>query len=631
MLCTVQIQDRAYNNWSLEPTTHKPPTTYHPLSHKCFHGDVIRLVPIHNDSVQVQFIESHVHTCGNIPGILILENNRTYGRTDNKKRLFYKCRPYDPHYPDFLIPYTIPIGFQKNFQNKYVTFRFDKWTTSDKHPYGILSQVIGDVHHLPSFYEYQLYCNNLHTPITPAINHCKKRMKEMPFEQWMNEIDQNPCRYGPIYTYKDGERHDIFTVDPPGCTDRDDALSIRRHPLDMENNPEHIQYVITVYIANVWVWLEAFDMWDTIGSRVSTVYLPDTKRSMLPTLIAEQLCSLDANKERYAFAMDFTVNQIGDSFEIKEYHHVYQCKIKVKQNYDYEEPRLLKQNNYRRLLYVTNKMDDSVQDSHDVIAFWMMRMNIHMAKLMFERDIGIFRTVQSLAAPSAPQPSIRECPTPTVYVQESMSTISDTIESNDISTSIYSTTSTTATSSNLPNNFLQLWEHKLHGKYVAYDPIQHRYNPEELRHTMVNTNLYVHATSPIRRLVDLLNQMLWVIHVFQPIHIRSKPIIFVQEHMRQIDHLNQQMKSIKKVQNNCDILYRITQEPEWTTHILTAVVLHQEDVASYKYTVYIDELKWISTVYYTEHELQTYEKIRVKLYVFEREDQMRKKVRLQVI
>jgi hypothetical protein len=629
MISTVQVHDRAYKEWNLEPHICVSPTAYHPLTHKCFHGDVIRLIPTHNDSVQIQLIESHVQTCGNIPGILMLENNRTYGRTDNKKRLYYKCRPYDSHYPDFLIPYTIPVGFQKNFQNKYVTFKFEKWTTSDKHPYGILSQVVGDVHHLPSFYEYQLYCNNLHTPISPAINLCKKRMREHSIDEWMSKIEQNPCRYGPIYT-DTVSRSDIFTVDPPGCTDRDDALSIRHHPLDMENDPNNIQYVITVYIANVWTWLEAFDMWDTIGTRASTVYLPDTKRSMLPTILAEQLCSLDVNKERYAFAMDFTVNQIGDHIQIKEYNHVYQCKIKVARNYDYEDPKLLKQLNYRRLLFITSQLDNTISDSHDVVAFWMTRMNMYLAKLMFERDFGIFRSVKTIGAPSAPPPSITNCPTPQCSVQDSMSTISDTIASQTTISSISSTS--THSQTNLPHNFLQLWEQKLQGTYVAYNPFIHTSNPDELRHTVMNTNLYIHATSPIRRLVDLLNQTLWVINVFQPTHIREKPIGFVQGHIAQMQQLNQQMKNIKKVQSNCDILYKITEEPLWSKQILYAVVLHHESTYEpHKYTVYVDELKWISTVFCTDRELEPYEKIRVKLYVFEREDQMRKKVRLQII
>ena len=103
-----------------------------------------------------------------------------------------------------------------------------------------------------------------------------------------------------------------------------------------------MKYTITVYIANVWLWAETFDIWKQLGTRVSTVYLPDMKRSMLPTTIAEDLCSLDENKQRFAVAMVFTVHITETSVSFKSIPEVFQCKIKVQHNFDYEEPKLLK-------------------------------------------------------------------------------------------------------------------------------------------------------------------------------------------------------------------------------------------------------------------------------------------------
>jgi exoribonuclease R len=110
-----------------------------------------------------------------LPGILMLDNNKTFGRTENKKRLLYKCIPDDKHLPAFLIPYEIQMGFSKVNKNKYVIFKFDSW--KDKHPQGILVQTLGNVDNIEIFYEYQLYCKSLHHSISKFINFKSDKFK----------------------------------------------------------------------------------------------------------------------------------------------------------------------------------------------------------------------------------------------------------------------------------------------------------------------------------------------------------------------------------------------------------------------------------------------------------------------
>ena len=45
--------------------------------------------------------------------------------------------------------------------------------------------------------------------------------------------------------------------------------------------------------------------------RISTIYLPDKKRPMLPTILSDCLCSLQANKNRIAFVLDIKLEQIN--------------------------------------------------------------------------------------------------------------------------------------------------------------------------------------------------------------------------------------------------------------------------------------------------------------------------------
>ena len=57
-------------------------------------------------------------------GILCI--NKTYGRTENGKRLLYKCIPDDSTLPPILVPYQIQMSFSKSHKNKYILFRCEK-------------------------------------------------------------------------------------------------------------------------------------------------------------------------------------------------------------------------------------------------------------------------------------------------------------------------------------------------------------------------------------------------------------------------------------------------------------------------------------------------------------------------
>ena len=82
-------------------------------------------------------------------------------------------------------------------------------------------------------------------------------------------------------------------------------------------------------------------LWRSFSTRVSTIYLPDRKRPMLPTVLSDCLCSLQEQQVRFAFAIDIEIkdNEIIDiSFN--------NCSIKVVKNYRYEEDSLLYMKDY---------------------------------------------------------------------------------------------------------------------------------------------------------------------------------------------------------------------------------------------------------------------------------------------
>ena len=210
----------------------------------------------------------------------------------------------------------------------------------------------------------------------------------------MMQILKSPETYG---TFLKRDDDNVFSIDPEGCMDRDDALSIYQS----KDTKEMCRYKVSVYIANVWVWLDALDLWDHIGKRISTIYFPFMKRPMLPTALGEQLCSLDQEHRRFGFVMDFIVVEDFKKGTIyiqdteTKYPKISQFTLTVKNNYDYEEPTLLANTSYQLLQKITRKLDPQATDSHEVVAYWMMQMNYYAAKQMKKHQMGIYRIVQS--------------------------------------------------------------------------------------------------------------------------------------------------------------------------------------------------------------------------------------------
>ena len=100
----------------------------------------------------------------------------------------------------------------------------------------------------------------------------------------------------------------IITIDPSNTLDFDDAFGIE----PIYENDDQVGWEISIYIANVFLWLETLELWDTFSHRVSTIYLPDRKRPMLPTVLSDTLCSLQQDNKRFAFAFDIKVDNNGN-------------------------------------------------------------------------------------------------------------------------------------------------------------------------------------------------------------------------------------------------------------------------------------------------------------------------------
>ncbi|XP_020494844.2 exosome complex exonuclease RRP44 [Labrus bergylta] len=93
----------------------------------------------------------------------------------------------------------------------------------------------------------------------------------------------------------------VCSVDPPGCTDIDDALHCRE--LDNGN------LEVGVHIADVSHFIRPGNAMDKeAANRGTTVYLCGKRIDMVPELLSSNLCSLRSNVERLAFSCIWEIN-----------------------------------------------------------------------------------------------------------------------------------------------------------------------------------------------------------------------------------------------------------------------------------------------------------------------------------
>lgn len=88
----------------------------------------------------------------------------------------------------------------------------------------------------------------------------------------------------------------IMSIDPPGCVDIDDALSLRRLPNGRMELGVHIADV-THYVP------EHSDLDREAFARSTTCYLVDRRLDMLPALLSTNLCSLRGGEDRCAVSV----------------------------------------------------------------------------------------------------------------------------------------------------------------------------------------------------------------------------------------------------------------------------------------------------------------------------------------
>eukprot|EP00041_Stephanoeca_diplocostata_P037599 m.1428829 g.1428829 ORF g.1428829 m.1428829 type:complete len:1137 (+) comp25068_c0_seq3:205-3615(+) len=175
-----------------------------------------------------------------------------------------------------------------------IVLRIHAWPVASRWPEGHFVTTIGPADTLEAETKIILHENQIRAGDFSAGVH-----KEMPVD-----TPENPWTPSAEEISKRRDiraSHLIFSIDPLGCEDVDDALGVMVLP---NGNVE-----LSVHIADVTHFVQEGSFTDAEArSRGTTVYLCDRRYDMLPVVLSANLCSLHAGVDRYAMSVFWELN-----------------------------------------------------------------------------------------------------------------------------------------------------------------------------------------------------------------------------------------------------------------------------------------------------------------------------------
>ncbi|KAM9423972.1 DIS3-like exonuclease 1 isoform 1-T7 [Salvelinus alpinus] len=211
----------------------------------------------------------------------------TQSQSRNSQRIL--ATPWDQRIP------KIRISTQQadKLQDHRVIVRLDSWDSTSLYPNGHSVRVLGRAGELETEVQTILIENCIHVP-----PFSEAQLAEMPVSSPESPWSVDPAE---VITRRDlRQTHLVFSIDPRGCEDVDDTLSIRSLP----PGPGGQRLELGVHIADVTHFVKEGSLTDLEArARATTYYLADRRYDMLPAVLSADLCSLLGGVDRYAMSV----------------------------------------------------------------------------------------------------------------------------------------------------------------------------------------------------------------------------------------------------------------------------------------------------------------------------------------
>ncbi|XP_054809171.1 exosome complex exonuclease RRP44 homolog A [Prosopis cineraria] len=187
-----------------------------------------------------------------------------------------------------------------NLLDKRIIVAVDSWDRQSRYPSGHYVRTIGEIGDRDTESEVVLIENDINSrPFSSQVLAC---LPPLPWSVSSEDLS-NPIRL-------DLRNLHVFSVDPPGCKDIDDAL----HCSALPNG----NFEVGVHIADVTNFVHpGTPLDDEASQRGTSVYLVERRIDMLPKPLTEDICSLRADVERLAFSVIWEMTAEADIISTK--------------------------------------------------------------------------------------------------------------------------------------------------------------------------------------------------------------------------------------------------------------------------------------------------------------------------
>ena len=309
---------------------------------------------------KVSFSEGQVtlkKRAANIPlvGTLHIQSKYLFGYTA-KNVPIYLFHPYDTSYPPMRVGCSSKDGV-----NKIGLVQFDSWAPSETYPRANLVELLGDSGDPVAEYE--------------ALQYQYAPWKKQTAKIAQSQIPQSTAPRLEGFT---------FNIDPSGCKDIDDVLTLR----DRSDGT----YEFTITIANLTDIVEPNSTLDIVAVRQAQTLYDDgvAIAPMLPRWLSEDYGSLLPGQDRKGLALKAIWNGTTlEDFRFEE------CLVKNNKTFSYEEFQALEEFPRTQVQAIASFLKGSPsEDSHEWVEQTMVLYNLKVAELFRQETRGLLRQRQ---------------------------------------------------------------------------------------------------------------------------------------------------------------------------------------------------------------------------------------------
>lgn len=286
-------------------------------------------------------------------GHIVLNSRVTYGK--NKKNVtYYAFKPYKNENENIIMIIPYKKESKEDQTNVYVVASVNENNTTHKN-YIIMTiqAILGKVGTPEAEALYLQHKHNVRT--------LTKKQKILQPRQYFEQIITEEA------TKRNKKEHYVYTIDPEGSSDHDDAISI-----DLNNN----NTTIGVHIADVSFLVSPDSELDKYSKQsLTSIYSQYIKpNNMLPSYICNDLMSLKEAKPRLCVSIYYHYNQDKELFRTS----IERETLVVTKNCTYNNVRKhLTKEQWNTLVHLTDTID-----SHKMVETYMLQTNVLIANIL---------------------------------------------------------------------------------------------------------------------------------------------------------------------------------------------------------------------------------------------------------